>query len=62
MAFTAAASEGECTTCDADNFPEATALLASEGYSPDDYQVLMSWQERARYPGKGFITGYRVAP
>ncbi|MFO7973379.1 MAG: trypsin-like peptidase domain-containing protein, partial [Candidatus Hydrogenedentota bacterium] len=30
--------------------------------SPDDYQVLMSWQERARYPGKGFITGYRVAP
>lgn len=58
---TAAASDAPCASCNADTFPEATARLADQGYPPENYQVLMSWQERGR-SGYGLVTGYRVSP
>ncbi|HOD49642.1 MAG TPA: trypsin-like peptidase domain-containing protein [Candidatus Hydrogenedentes bacterium] len=63
VSFIGAAHAGEqCESCAADRFPEAAALLASQGYSPQDYQVLLSWRERARHIDAATITGYRVAP
>lgn len=51
-----AADDPECAGCAA-AFPEATAFLAAKGYAPDEYAVLLAWQESTR---EGLLTGYHV--
>lgn len=57
-----AAHAGEsCATCGDDpRFPEEAAFLASHGFPPSQYTVLISWSERARDGSSKYVTGYRI--
>ncbi len=45
----------------APTFPEAASFLAEKGYFPDEYTVLLSWQERSSGEN-GLVTGYHILP
>lgn len=62
LLHTAVYAADECQDCLEDQFPEAAAFLEAHGFPPQDYTVLLSWQERGRHLGAGLITGYRLAP
>lgn len=64
VASSPAWAETDCAGCAAESarFPESTALLASHGFGPDQYTILMAWNE-AGHGGAGPVAyGFRLAP
>ncbi|HIJ65764.1 MAG TPA: hypothetical protein HPP77_07410, partial [Candidatus Hydrogenedentes bacterium] len=58
-----AQSDGDCVSCGGDPvFPEAAEFLAAKGYPPEDFVVLLTWNEVPRNGDGGLVTGYRLAP
>jgi len=55
-------AQGDCDTCGGTTFPVAAAFLATKGFAPDEFTVLMSWREAARNAPGVIVSGYHVAP
>ena len=64
MAAWCAASyaQDDCDTCGGTTFPAAAAFLATKGFAPDEFTVLLSWREAARNAPGVIVTGHHVAP
>ncbi len=57
---TRAGGDDGCASCGDAPFPEAEAFLAAQGLPPDQYDVLMAWDEAAPEAEGGLLAGYRV--
>jgi hypothetical protein len=63
LAFAAGAwSEEPCATCGDTPFPDAVDFLNSQGYPPDQFKVLMTWNETAPADRAQVVFGYHVLP
>ena len=63
LAACGAVGEDECETCGGEpNFPEAAEFLRSHGYPPEEYTVLLTWNEAAPAHKARLVTGYHVLP
>jgi len=64
LAVLSTASHGQdnCASCGGTTFTEAANFLASKGFPPDEFVVLLAWQEAARNAPGDVVTGYHVAP
>jgi len=55
-----AAGDTDCGCGENARFPEASALLAAQGYPAADFDVLMSWTETAPESPGILVTGYHI--
>jgi hypothetical protein len=59
----AARADDGCGSCgDEITFPEAADFLKSQGYPPDEYKVLLTWNEACPKAPRALVAGYHVLP